>query len=175
MARMEKEGVLYRVVPGIYIGAHHERHALVEAAAWALRHPSAVACLLTAAVYHDLTDAFARGTWLFVPKGTSVPRSRVATLHVVQTAARFVDPKQDRQNGIVTLPVHGVDLRITGPDRTTLDLWRYPRKVPREYALEALKRRARARDFHIPPFARLAGRLGIWGRIEPVIQGLTLR
>jgi hypothetical protein len=61
----------------------------------------------------DLTDAFSRGTWLFIPKGVSVPRSRVATLHVVQTAARFIDPARDKSTGIVTLPVHGVDLRIT--------------------------------------------------------------
>jgi hypothetical protein len=175
MARMEKEGILHRVVPGVYVGARHKRHPLIEPAAWTLRHPKAVACLLTAAVYHDLTDAFARGTWLFIPKGASPPRSRVATLNVVQTAPRLIDPKQDRNNGIVKLPVHGVELRLTGPDRTTLDLWRYPRKVSHEYALDALRRRTRASDFHMPSFARLARRLRIWWRLEPIVQGLILR
>jgi len=175
MARMEKEGVLHRVVPGVYVGAHHKRHPLIEAAGWTLRHPNAVACLLTAAVFYDLTEAFARGTWLFVPKSASVPRSRIAAVHVVQTASRLVDPDDDRTNGIVKLRVHGVDLRITGPDRTTLDLWRYPHKVSREYALDALRRRTRADDFHMAAFARLARRLRVWRSIEPIMQGLTLR
>jgi hypothetical protein len=172
---MDNEGVVQRVVPGVYIGTKHDRHSLIEAAAWVRRHPHAVPCLLTAAVYHDLTDAFARGTWLYVAKGTTPPRSRLAKLHVVQTAPRFVRPEDDLLNGIVTIRVHGVSLRITNADRTTIDLWRYPRRIPREYALQALKLRVGSRDFHTPKFARLARRLGAWSKLEDTIQGVTLR
>jgi predicted transcriptional regulator of viral defense system len=175
MARLEHEGVVRRVLPGVYVGAHHATHKLIEAAAWTLKHPQAVVALLTAAVYHDLTDAFARGTWLFVPLGASPPRSRVASVHVVQTAPRFVAPEHDAENDIATLAVHGVDVRLTGPDRTVIDLWRYPRRIPREYALDALRRRVGAGGFEMPRFARLATRLGVWGRIEPVAQGLVMR
>ena len=175
MARLEHQGVLRRLAPGVYVGATHPTHPLVEVAAWTLRHPSVVAGLLTAAVHHDLTDAFARGTWMFVPLGTSPPRSRVAPVHVVQTALRFVDPETDAENGIETLTVHGVDVRLTGPDRTTLDLWRHPRRIPQEYALDALRRRVKNEGFEMPRLARLARRLGVWRRIEPVLQGLVLR
>lgn len=175
MARLEREGVLHRVIPGVYLGAQHSRHPLVEAAAWVLRHPQAVVCLLTAAVYYDLVDAFARGTWLFVPLGASVPRSRVVHVHVIQTAPRFVDPPLDGENGITTLHVHGIEVRITDPDRTTLDLWRYPRRVSSEHAIEALRRRVRAEGFEMPRFARLARRLDVWSRVERIVQGLALR
>ena len=175
MARMENEGVVLRVVPGIYLGSEQAPHPLAEAAAWVQRHPHAVACLLTAALFHDLTDAFARGTWLYVAKGMTRPRSRVATLHVVQTAPHYIDPDRDEVNGITTLAVHGVALRITDPNRTTIDLWRYPRTIPREHALEALRRRTRAQDFHLPAFARLARRLKAWTRMEDTIQGMALR
>lgn len=175
MARLEHEGVVRRVIPGVYVGAQHATHKLIEAAAWTLKHPQAVVALLTAAVYYDLTDAFARGTWLFVPLGASPPRSRIASVHVVQTAPRFVDPEHDAENDIATLPVHGVDVRLTGPDRTVIDLWRYPRRIPREYALDALRRRVGAGGFEMPTFARLATSLGVWGRIEPVAQGLVMR
>lgn len=175
MSRLEHEGVVRRVIPGVYVGAQHPAHRLIEAAAWTLKHPRAVVSLLTAAVYHDLTDAFARGTWLFVPLGASPPRSRVAPVHVVQTAPRFVDPEHDAENDISVLGVHGVDLRLTGPDRTVIDLWRYPRKIPREYALDALRRRVRAKGFEMPKFARLARNLGGWDKIEPVAQGLVMR
>lgn len=175
MARLEHEGVVRRVIPGIYVGTHHPTHKLIEAAAWTLKHPLAVVGLLTAAVYHDLTDAFARGTWLFVPLGASPPRSRVANVHVVQIVPRLVEPDRDVENGISSFAVHGVDIRLTGPDRTVVDLWRYPGKIPREYALDALRRRLRSDEFEMPKFARLARDLGAWQKIEPVAQGLVLR
>jgi hypothetical protein len=172
---MEREGALERVIPGVYVGAGQMQHALIEAAAWTTRHPSAVTCLLTAAVFHELVDAFAGGTWLYVPKGSSPPRSRVVRVRVVQTAPRFVDPECDEDNGIATVTIHGIEIRLTGPDRTVLDLWRYPRHVAAEHALEALRRRVSAEGFHLPAFARLGRRLGAWSKVEPVIQGLVLR
>ena len=175
MSRMERDGVVERIIPGVYIGTGQPQHVLVEAAAWSMRHPLAVACLLTAARFHGLTDAFAGGVWLFVAKGSSPPRSVVVPVHVIQTAPRYIAPELDEENGIVSVRVHGVDVRVTVPDRTVLDLWRYPRRVAAEHALSALRSRARADDFHLPAFARLGRRLGVWRRLEPVVQGLALR
>ena len=175
MARMAESGAIERVVSGVYVGASCARHPLIEAAAWTLRYPSAVTCLLTAATYHQLTDAFSRGTWVFVPKGSTVPRSRTAAVEVVQTAPRFIDPAHDSDNGIARIVVHGVDLRLTDPDRTVVDLWKYPRRISAEHALTALRNRVQRQDFELPRFARLGRRLGAWHRLEPVVQGLMLR
>lgn len=175
MSRMRREGVIERIIPGVYVGTLHAQHPLIEAAAWTLRHPNAVACLLTAAVYYDLVDAFTGGTWLYVEKGTSLPRSRVAPVHAIQTVARYIHRSCDDENDVRTIAVHGVNVRITGPDRTSLDLWRYPRRIAAEHAIEALRRRVRADDFDLPVFARLARRLGAWAKVEPVVQGLVLR
>ncbi len=175
MSRMSREGVIERIIPGVYLGSQHEQHSLTEAAAWTLKHPQAVACLLTAAAYHDLTDAFAGGSWLYVPKGSSPPRSTVVPVHVIQTVPRYIEPEHDGVNDIIAVIIHGVGVRITGPNRTTLDLWRYPKRISAEHALEALRRRVQADDLRIPAFARLARRLDIWPKIEPVMQGLVLR
>jgi hypothetical protein len=175
MTRMVEAGVIERVVAGVYVAATCDRHPLIEAAAWTLRHPSAVVCLLTTANQYQLTDAFTRGTWLFAPKGSTVPRSRTAPLEVVQVAPRLIDPEQDEENGITRLLVHGVDLRLTNADRTVLDLWKYPRRVPSEHALTALRRRVKSPDFELPRFARLGRHLGMWRRIEPVLQGMMIR
>ncbi|MCB9766052.1 MAG: hypothetical protein H6739_40125 [Alphaproteobacteria bacterium] len=182
MSRMYREGALERIVPGVYLGADHAHHPLTEAAAWTLKHPYAVVGLLTAAVFHDLTDAFSGGTWLFVPKGLSPPRSSTSPVQVVQTAPRFIDPDEDDANGVISLTVHGVCVRVTEPDRTTLDLWRYPQHISAEHALQALRRRVEAPDFHLPALARLGKRLdrlgghvSVWPRVEPVLQGLMLR
>lgn len=175
LARAENAGVVARIAPGVYLGSEHAHGVLTEAAGWTLRHPDAVVALLTAAQHHDLSDAFSRGTWLLVPKGSSPPRSHTAAVNVVQTAPWTIHAKDDDELGIVTLQVHGVAVRVTGPDRTVIDLWRYPRRIPVEFALEALRRRARADTFRVPEFARLARRLGAWKSLEPVVQGLMLR
>lgn len=175
MSRMEHEGCIARVVPGIYIGARRKRNPLTEAAAWSRRYPSSVMCLLTAAVHHKLTDAFARGTWLYVAKGTSVPRSLTAPLHVVQIAPRLIEPGHDEENAISALVVHGTTLRITNADRTVLDLWRYPQRIPVEHALVALRRHVQSNEFVLPRFARLGQHLGVWSRVEPVLQGMMTR
>jgi len=175
MSRMCREGHLERIIPGVYLGARHAHRALTEAAAWSLKHEQAVACLLTTAVFLDLTDAFAQGTWLYVPKGASPPRSRVVPVRAIQASPKDVARGHDEENGIREQVVHSVPVRFTGPDRTTIDLWRYPGRIPAEHALEALRRRARADDFDIPAFARLARRLDAWPRLEPVLQGLVLR
>lgn len=175
MARMHEEGFLERVIPGVYIGAAQPKHPLIDLAAWTVGHPKVVGSMLTAAVYHDLTDAFATGTWLFVPKGATVLRSRVVNVHTIQILPALVDPNANNENGITTLKVHGVDVRITNPDRTVVDLWRYSHHVSAEHALHALRRRYQSKDFRVPVFARLAQRLHAWKRIEPVLQGLALR
>lgn len=175
MARMEVEGSIERLAPGIYLGALAPRRALSEAAAWSLRYPTVVAGLVTAAVHHDLTDAFSGGTWLLAAKGSSFPRSRSFPLEVVQVAPWLVDPTLDEVNGVDTVAVHGAVLRITGPDRTVLDMWRYPRRIPSEHALQALRSRVAAPGFELPTFSRLARRLGAWSHIEQVLQGLLLR
>jgi len=175
MSRMNRAGVLDRIIPGVYLGSGLEQRLLTEAAAWTLKHPRAVVCLLTAAAHHGLTDAFTGGTWLYVPKGSSPPRSTVVPVHVVQTAPKYVDVDQDGHNGITEVDVHGVRVRVTDPDRTTLDLWRYPQHVSAEHALRALRERLRREDFSVPKFARLARRLGIWATVEPVMQGLVMR
>lgn len=175
LAQAERAGLIERIVPGIYLGPEWPRQRLTEAAAWTLRHPDAVAGLITAAVYHELTDAFERGTWLLVPHGTSPPRSHTSGVHVVQVAPWMVDPADDTANGILSVSAHGVTVRVTGPDRTVLDLWRYPRLISAEHALVGLRRRVSTPGFNVPAFARLARRLGAWSKVEPVLQGMMVR
>lgn len=172
LAHAERAGIVERLVPGVYIGREVARHPLAEVAAWTVRHPAVVGCLLTAAAWHGLTEAFERGTWMFVPTGASPPRSRTAPVRVVQSTPRFLDPAHDAELGILSLDVHGVRVRVTGPDRTAIDLWRYPALIADEHALMALRRRAQAPDFSTPVFARLATRLDAWTRIEGILRGM---
>ena len=172
--RLVEADRLERIAPAVYLPANAAWHPLAEAAAWSLRYENAVICLLTAAVHYDLTDAFARGMWLAVPRGASRPRSREAQIHAVEVRPDLLDPELDESNGIETIDVHGSRVRITGRDRTVLDLWKYTTKIPSEYAMIALKRRVREPGFTYSKFARLGRKLRVWSRVGPVVQGLRL-
>ncbi|MFT6395705.1 MAG: putative transcriptional regulator of viral defense system [Bradymonadia bacterium] len=172
--RLVKANRLERVAPAVYLPADASWHPLAEAAGWSLRYENAVICLLTAAVYYDLTDAFARGIWLAVPRKSTRPRSWEVPLHAVEVRPDLLDSDSDTANGIDAIYVHGSRVRITGRDRTVLDLWKYRTKIPSEYALVALKRRMREPDFTYSKFARLGRKLRVWSRVGPVAQGLRL-
>jgi hypothetical protein len=174
LARAAREGTLLRLVPGVYISPDAELHALTEAAAWSVRFPAAVACCLTAAVHHDLTTAFERGTWLSVPSKTTLPRSSVFPVNAVHDPPEFLDAN-DPANGIDVLELHGVLVKFSGADRTVVDLWRHHRRISYEHAVEALRRRRQAEDFRLPVFVVLAERLGVWPRLGPILEGMMLR
>lgn len=164
----QRTGLVVRVVPGVYLGATHQRGLLTEAAGWTLKHPGVVVSLLTAAHFHGLVD-HSDTTWLQVPKGSSVPRSWRTPVQVKIAVPHFLTDNM----GIERVVVHGVVVRITGPDRTVIDLWRCPH-IPEVTALEALRRRVRARGFVNYTFYALAKRLRAWHHLDGLIQGLTL-
>jgi hypothetical protein len=170
MSRMEMEGVVERVVPGVYIGAH-QKSPLTPAAGWCLRRPDAVVGLLTAASHYGYVDAHPRGTWLFVPKGTSPPRSKTAPVQVLQTM-HYIDPAEDQETGIERPIVHGVKVRMTGRDRTVLDLWRHRRRISIEHAHAALRRHVAHRSFDLARFRALAERLGVWNKLATAVGAL---
>ena len=175
LSALTRQGGLVRLAPGVYLGANHRQHPLAEAAAWAHRHPWLIACLYTAAAYHGLTDAFPRGTWLFYPSEKSPPRSRVTQLHTVRADRELLAVEPEGDNDITIRDVHGVRLAVTGPDRTTIDLWRYPRHVTYEHAEVALRRRVAQGGFDRHRFSLLAQRMGIWERVAPTLQGTLNR
>lgn len=175
LSSLTRQGVLARLAPGVYLGAHHRQHPLAEAAAWASRRPWLVACLHTAAAFHGLNDAFPRGVWFFYPAGKNPPRSRITPIHTIRSASELLTTEPDGAQDITTRDVHGIQLAVTGPDRTTIDLWRYPRHVAYEHAERALRERLTQDGFNRRRFASLAKRLGAWERLAPALQGMMNR
>lgn len=157
LVALEREGVLERILPGVYIGSNQPKQ-LVEEAAITLKNPTVVIGGLTAAVLYGLVDAFARGTWVLVPKGVPVVRSGL--IRVVR--ATHLDPKLDDVNGITSTTVHGVTVRMTNPDRTVIDLFRLQRRISYEHVYVALRRHVWSKLFDEVEFTRLCKQLGAW-------------
>jgi len=154
-----------RVIDGVYLPADAIQDELTVAAAMKLRHPHVVVGLLTAAVFHRLTSAFAGATWLLVPRGNTPPSSKWPPVRTVRVQPWLLQ----RNLGIQTVVRHGVEVLITNPDRTVIDLFRHGRHVDLEYALEALRTLIHSEDFNRRRFAKLADQLRAWNKIKPRI------
>ena len=168
LSRLVEAGELRRIGRGVYIGATTRLHPLWEAAAFSLRVPRAVVCLLTALEYYDLTTSWAEGLWVMVPRRRNPPKSKEIQLHVVRVQERLLEPDL----GIDHIDVHRVTVPITNPIRTVLDCWRYSPRIPRSEARAALKALRRSKYWNGREFYSLATKTGMWHRIRPYVEGL---
>ncbi len=165
LARFAEAGTMDRVVHGVYLPEDVTQDALTVAAAVSLRHPYVTVGLLTAAVFHRMTSAFAGGTWLLIPRGKTPPRSKWPPIRTVRIQPWLVGPDL----GVEIVNRHGIDVQISNRDRTVIDLFRHSRHVDLEYALEALRTHVHSGEFDRRRFAKLADRLRSWNKIKPRI------
>lgn len=166
LSRLRERGELVRIGPGIYLGSKVCRHALWEAAALSLRHSGVVVGLMTALEHHELTDHFADGLWVLVPRQRNAPSS--TEVRVVRVKKEFLLPEL----GIATIDVHGVDVQITEPLRTVVDCWRYSRRIPQSIAHDALKEVRQSQHWNGRRFYKLARAQGVWRKLRPYVEGL---
>jgi len=101
----------------------------------AYRAPAAVACLLTAASLHDLTDDIPPAVQIAVPRSGNRPRISYPPVEVFQFHAETFDLGLDSVEAAPGEPV-----RVYGPERTVVDLMRLRRRIGEPIALIALRR-----------------------------------
>lgn len=167
LARLERQGDLWRLAHGVYIGDGHTVDDLSTAAAWHLRHPRTVVGGLTMAAHFWLCDAFPRGTWLLYPTGLSRPRCNNPTLrlHALGAKPELLDP-DDPINDLHPMTRHGHTFLTTGRHRTTLDLVRYRHRISYENAWHAIQRLTGHESYDPDLLRALASRL----RCERALQ-----
>ena len=132
LRRMEKAGLVEREGWGLYwrtdadITQHH------TVAAVCARVPSAIVCLLTALVVHEIGTQLPRETWIAIPHGDRAPSMDSASLRVMRFSGASL------RYGVVETEFEGVPARITTPARTVIDCFRFRNLVGLDAAAEAL-------------------------------------
>lgn len=102
-------------------------------AAFALRRPDAVFGLWTALDFHDLTDKHVSRVEAFIPRTTCAPRFTDIPHSVVQQKVQYLC------DGTQPIEILGVFTRITSPARAVVDAFRFSKRIPIRYAIEALR------------------------------------
>lgn len=174
VSRMREKGLIHQLRRGLYqlpnasVGADH---SLAEAAKLV---PKGVICLTSALAFHQLTDTIPSHVWIAIGPKDRRPSIGDPLLQIVRFAPHLLS------TGIKEHKIERVQVKITEPARTIVDLFRYRRNAGKRYqkspglhlALEGLKKALRQRKATPAEIARYANEIGIWKIIEPYMDAL---
>ncbi|MBU2533922.1 MAG: type IV toxin-antitoxin system AbiEi family antitoxin domain-containing protein [Alphaproteobacteria bacterium] len=175
VSRMEKAGELIRLGRGLYqlpdapASAHHDLAIVAKAV------PTGVVCLVSALAFHELTDVIPSRVWIAIGPKDRKPSLTYPALQIVRFSLAHM------KSGIERHVIDGVDVSITTPARTIVDLFRYRQSQGRRFksspglgvALEGLREALRKRKATPAEIARCAAEMGEWIDMRPYLEAMT--
>ena len=167
ISRMVEDGDVIRLARGLYQlpdAPLDANHSLAEAAK---RVPKGVVCLVSALVFHELTDQLPRAVWMAISTKGWAPKAGSPPIQVV----RFTDALLT--DDVITVRIEGVSVKIFGVAKTIADCFRHRRTVGQSVALEGLQEALRQRKATPAEIARHAERGGVATVMRPYLEALT--
>jgi len=183
VSRMVREGVIENPAQGLYAlpgsgGSIYADWALVSA-----RCPKAIVCLLSAASFYGMTQELPHRLTVALPHGVSLSMGRGFSLELDVLSWRS---EMMHTLGVDVHRIDGVDVSITSPERTLVDLFRYSSlnrsmrtsavRVTDEMFLESLDRCDTAMDrFSFESVTAIARELGCYEGIRPFTKTMRFK
>jgi Transcriptional regulator, AbiEi antitoxin len=175
IARMEQRGEVMRVGRGVYQLPDHSIDANYELALAAKLVPSGVICLVSALAFHELTDSIPSHVWMAIGSKDRKPAVVRPRLQTVRFSTEML------RRGFEHHLIDGVNVPITTPARTVVDLFRYRAAAGRRFqnspglnlALEGLREVLRQRKATPAEIAFTAEEVGIWKVMRPYLEAMT--
>ena len=129
---MRDAGEIEPIGRGLYRLSNLPTLAHPDLVAVAAKIPSGVICLVSALAYHDLTTQIPHEVQVALVRGSAMPRMAHTPIRVFWfSGAAF-------HEGIETIKLDGVPVRIYGPEKTLADCFKYRNKLGMDLVLEAL-------------------------------------
>lgn len=125
--RLYDAGLLERIARGIYVLPGQAEDARALWAAVALRAPSVVFCLESAAAFHGITQNLGATLHIALPYGTKHPKPALTD---GVRADYYTWRENSLTSGVEHYNILGVNVPITDPARTVVDMYRYSSVSP---------------------------------------------
>ena len=167
LSRMERDGEVVRLARGLYQLPDAQLdvgHSLAEAAK---RIPKGVVCLVSALVYHGLTDQLPKQIWMAIGRKDWTPKPNGVPIRTI----RFADGLLS--DSVETHVIEGVPVKVFGVVKTIADCFRHRGKIGLGVAIEGLQEALRQRKATPAEIARYAERGGVSTVIRPYLEALT--
>ncbi|MGH7746021.1 MAG: type IV toxin-antitoxin system AbiEi family antitoxin domain-containing protein, partial [Candidatus Dormibacteria bacterium] len=164
VSRLERDGTIIRLSRGLYqlpdspLSVHH---ALAEASK---RVPKGIICLVSALVFHDLTDQVPPKVWIAIGAKDWKPRVTYPPLRI----ARFSE--RDMKTGVQTHRIESVPVRVFGVAKTLVDVFRYRRMLGMALAIESMRAALKQRKAKPAEIAKLAEAASVWKAMQPYLE-----
>jgi len=167
LRRLVARGELKRLGRGLYAGAGTllSEHEMLAAAA--VRVPHAVACLLSALRFHELTTQNPSEIWLAVDRKEWLPSASDLPLRIVRFSGAPLTA------GIEKHTVDGVPISIYSAAKTVADSFKYRAKIGIDVATEALYDCWRSRNRSIDELWKYAAVCRVSAVMRPYIETVT--
>jgi predicted transcriptional regulator of viral defense system len=176
ISRLENEGGLIQLARGLYQlpdAPLDANHSLAETAKLV---PRGVICLDSALAFHGLTDRIPPRIWVAIGPKDWRPRIKKPPIVIVRFGAKIFD------SGIVIYKIEEVDVRIYDAAKTIVDLFfeafrgqlLYGSITGVAQATRGMKEALRLRKATPAEIGRYADRAGIWRKIQPYLEALTV-
>lgn len=127
--RLTDRGALTSPVRGVYIRTGFEPHILDDHLLVTKRAPDVIFNLYSAARIHDITQVEPMDLWIGLPPSDKNPPQMGDTFNL-ELQTLYWNRPLDVEVGIETIELRGVHLKLTNPERTVVDMWRYSRHNP---------------------------------------------
>lgn len=160
----ESKGELHRVMPGFFVP---EEAALSDPnlMQWIYaRQPAAVMNLVSALSFHGLTTQIPAYLSIALPRGQAMPKNFVTPVRVWYTKREWIFC------GVDSLTGDYGPYRVTSPERTLVDCFRYRNKIGLDIFLEALQLGIGERRYDLNKIAELSDVFKVSTGIKPYIK-----
>ena len=164
LARLVEEGILTKDGRGLYRHVEHDASANIGLALIARKHPDAIVCLLSALRYYEIGTQNPWEVWIAIDRKGRKPKMEYPPLRIF----RYSTPSLG--NGILTHSIDGVKVRMTTPERTIADCFKYRNKIGIDVCTEALREALKRRGFNINKLTEQAKLCRVLNVIRPYIE-----
>jgi predicted transcriptional regulator of viral defense system len=175
VSRMKSKGLIVQLGRGLYQlpdAPLDANHSLAEGAKLV---PKGVICLDSALAFHELTDTIPRRTWIAIGIREWEPRITHPPIQIVRFGPKML------QAGVKTHLIEGVSVNIYKPAKTVVDLFYHALRHGRggaktgvTHALQAMREALRLGKATPAEIARYAEQVGIWKRVQPYLEAMTV-
>jgi predicted transcriptional regulator of viral defense system len=167
LRRLQHSGEIVKLGRGVYQIADADytaEHSLAEAA---LRVPNGVVCLVSALAHHGLTDQMPSKVWMAIGHKAWAPTTSSPPLRIVRFTDDFL------ADGVDTIVIEDVSVRIFGVAKTIADSFRHRRSVGLAIALEGLQEALRQRKATASDILTAAERGRVGTIVRPYLTAMT--
>jgi len=168
LTRLVKAGEIIRIGRGLYTLPEMEIQSAHQSFAEATKKvPQGVICLLSALAYHEIATQAPYQVWMAIEEKAWEPKVE----HVQIRFVRFSDTLL--KEGVDTVTIQTVPVKITNPARTVVDCFKYRNKIGLDVAVEALKEGWRDSRFTMDELWKYAELCRVAKVIRPYVEAIV--